>query len=82
VTFNPRFLGATGTTDDIAAVEKSYGIQAERVVPKTPGVPYEMEHSSFLTVIDRQGRIRELAPFMTPIDDMVHDLEFLLKSPA
>jgi protein SCO1/2 len=81
-TFNPHFLGATGAPDEIATVEKAYGIQAERVVPKTPGLAYEMEHSSFLTVIDRQGNIRELAPFMTPVDDLVHDLEFLLKTPA
>jgi protein SCO1/2 len=39
-----------------------------------------MDHSSSLYLIDRQGKLRGLVPFGTPVDDIVHDLEFLLKT--
>ena len=34
-------------------------------------------HNNFL--VDRQGKLRGLVPFGTPVDDIVHDLDFLLK---
>jgi protein SCO1 len=78
--FNPSFLGATGPPDELAAVRKAYGVVAEEVVSKNPALGYEVNHSSSLYLVDRQGKIRGLAPFGTPADDIVHDLELLLKT--
>ncbi|HSL21502.1 MAG TPA: SCO family protein [Vicinamibacterales bacterium] len=77
--FNPSFLGATGTPDELAAVLKAYGVVAEEVVSRNPALGYEVSHSSFLYLVDRQGKIRGLVPFGTPADDIVRDLELLLK---
>jgi protein SCO1/2 len=77
--FNPSFLGATGTPDELAAVRKSYGVVAEQVVSRNQALGYEVNHSSSIYLVDRQGKLRGLAPFGTPVDDIVHDLEFLLK---
>ena len=77
--FNPSFLGATGTPDELAAVLKAYGVVAEQVVSRNPALGYEVNHSSSLYLVDRQGKVRGLVPFGTPPDDIVHDLELLLK---
>ena len=77
--FNPSFLGATGTREDVAAVLKAYGVVAEQVASRNPALGYEVNHSSFLYLVDRQGQIRGLVPFGTPADDILHDVELLLK---
>jgi protein SCO1/2 len=78
--FNPSFLGATGTPEELQAVEKAYGVVAKQVASKNPLLPYAMDHSSSLYLVDRQGKLRALVPFGTPVDDIVHDLNFLLKT--
>ena len=78
--FNPSFLGATGTPDELAAVLKAYGIVADQVVSQDHALGYEVDHSSFLYLVDPQGRLRGLVPFGTPARDIAHDLELLLKT--
>ena len=77
--FNPSFLGATGSPDELAAVQKAYGVIAKQVVSRNPALGYAVDHSSSLYLIDRQGKLRGLVPFGTPVDDIVHDLDLLLK---
>ncbi len=77
--FNPSFLGATGPPDELKAVQKAYGVIAKQVVSRNQALGYAVDHSSSLYLVDRQGKLRGLAPFGTPVDDIVHDLEFLLK---
>ena len=77
--FNPSFLGATGTPDEIGAIQKAYGVVARQVVSPNPALGYAVDHSSSLYLVDRQGKLRGLVPFGTPVDDMVHDLKLLLK---
>src|SRR4051812_42088645 len=77
--FNPSFLGATGASAELKAIQKAYGVVARHVVSRNPALAYAVDHSSSLYLIDRQGKVRGLAPFGTPADDIVHDLELLLK---
>jgi len=77
--FNPTFLGATGDPGELAAVQKAYGVVAKQVVSRNPALAYAVDHSSSLYLVDRQGRLRGLVPFGTPVDDIVHDLGLLLK---
>jgi protein SCO1/2 len=77
--FNPSFLGATGTPDEVGAVHKAYGVVARQVVSRNPALGYAVAHSSSLYLVDRQGKLRVLVPFGTPADDIVHDLELLLR---
>ena len=74
--FDPTFVGGTGTEQQLAAVRKNYGISAEKQVL---GASYSYEHSSFTYLIDRGGRIRALMPYGHSPDDYVHDLTLLLK---
>ena len=74
--FDPTFVGGTGTEDQLAAVRRSYGISAEK---KVIGDDYTYAHSSFTYLIDRSGRIRALMPYGHSPDDYVNDLTILLK---
>ena len=74
--FDPTFVGGTGTEQQLAAVRKDYGISALKQVL---GDSYSYAHSSFTYLIDRSGRIRALMPYGHSPDDYVHDLTLLLK---
>ena len=74
--FDPTFVGGTGTEQQLAAVRKDYGISAQKQVL---GDSYSYDHSSFTYLIDRSGRIRALMPYGHSPDDYVHDLTLLLK---
>jgi protein SCO1/2 len=77
--FHPSFVGATGTPKELQAVRDAYGIMAEEVIPKNAELGYEVNHSSFIYLVDRGGRLRALVPFGKPVDDIVNDIKFLLK---
>lgn len=74
--FDPTFMGGTGTVAQVDAVRKDYGISAVKV-PMAEG--YMMSHSSFVYLIDRDGKLRALMPYGHSIDDYVHDTSILLK---
>ena len=75
--FDPSFVGGTGTDKQLAAVRKAYGIAAQKLA----GPAGSYSHSSFIYLIDRQGKLRALMPFDHPPADYVHDLRILLSSP-
>lgn len=77
--FHPRFLGVRGSPPDLEAVKKVYGVAAKRVVSPNPALPYAVDHSSSLYLIDRRGKLRGLVPFGTPAGDIAHDLALLLR---
>ena len=75
--FDPTFIGGAGSDAQLAAVRKDYGIAAEKVA----GPDGSYTHSSFIYLIDRQGRLRALMPFGHIADDYVHDVRILLAAP-
>jgi protein SCO1/2 len=77
--FDPDFVGATGSEEQLAAVRRDYGIAAARV--KRDGLPDSYSHSAFTYLIDREGRLRALMPYGHPAEDFVHDLRLLLGAP-
>lgn len=77
--FDPRFVGATSDPDELARVRDAYGILAEEVASKNEEQGYQVNHSSFVYLIDRKGSIRTLVPFGTPADDIVADIRLLLR---
>jgi protein SCO1/2 len=77
--FDPTFIGATGTEAALADVRKAYGIVANKV--PIEGVPsaYLVHHSSFIYLIDREGRLRAMSPYGRNVDDVASDVKTLLK---
>ncbi len=74
--FDPTFIGGTGSAEELAAVRKSYGISATR---QDAGASYGFSHSSYTYLIDREGNLRALMPYGHSSDDYVNDVELLLK---
>ena len=77
--YDKTFVGGTGTPEQLAAVRKDYGIQVSRQ-PPLAGNPsmYFIHHSSFVYLIDREGKIRAMMPYGMSPDDMAHDAKALL----
>ena len=73
--FDPAFVGGTGTAEQLAAVRQAYGVLAEKK-PFAGG--YTVAHSSFTYLIDRDGSLRALMPYGHTADDYVHDVKLLL----
>jgi protein SCO1/2 len=78
--FNPGFIGATGTPEQLEKTRQDYGVVATRVASENKKLGYEVHHSSSLFVIDRAGKVRVLEPFGGTAADVVHDLKLLLAS--
>lgn len=74
--FHSSFIGLTGSSEQLAAVRKEYGILAAKEVHNDGS--YEVHHSSYLYLIDHQGLLRALVPFGKTADDIVHDIKILL----
>lgn len=78
--FDRRFIGATGTDQEVSAVERAYGAFATKE-PAADGAAsnYGVHHSSSLYLIDRSGTLRGLLPFGATEEDVVHDIELVLR---
>lgn len=59
--FDPRIVGLTGKPADIATVAKEYRVFYKKVPGEAPD-EYWMEHSSYIYVIDPEGRYVTLLP--------------------
>ena len=59
---------------------KAYGVSvARRDLPGSKPPTYLIHHSASVFLIDPTGRLRVMAPFGTPLDDVLHDVRALLK---
>jgi protein SCO1/2 len=76
--FDPSFIGGTGTPQQLAAVRTDYGISVSDKI-SVPGGGYALNHSSYIYLIDRGGKLRALMPYGHGPDDFVHDVRILLK---
>jgi len=57
--FHPRLLALTGSAEQVAVAEKAYRVYAKKVTE--PGkADYLMDHSSFIYLMDRDGKLAAL----------------------
>jgi len=64
--FHRDFIGLTGTLKEITGVAKAY-LTEIRKEPPLPGGDYQVSHSAFFYLLDKQGRARALHdPTSTP----------------
>ena len=78
--FDPTFVGATGTPQQLANVRKEYGINVsdKMFVAGQPKSNYFLDHSSYVYLIDRAGKLRAMMPYGVTVDDIEHDAQALL----
>jgi len=78
--FDKTFLGLTGAPDQLTPVWKAYGVSVvRRDLPGSKPPTYLIHHSASVFLIDATGRLRVMAPFGTPVDDVLHDVRALLE---
>ncbi|GBD11962.1 hypothetical protein HRbin23_01645 [bacterium HR23] len=81
--FDPRFIGLTGTPDQVAQVAQAYGVQYYKENTGSAG-GYGVAHTAFVFAIDPKGRLRlTFPPFFGMQGDeirfVVQDIRYLLK---
>lgn len=76
-TFDPRFLGLTGTPAQVKAAAASFKAYYAKV-PTEDGNNYTMDHTAAFYLFDGKGESRVLANSTIGTDAMVHDIKMLL----
>lgn len=76
--FDPSFLGATGSPQQIQEVASQFGIFYE-AHEGSAASGYLVDHTASVLVIDKNGYLNLILPFGTEAADIAEDLEQLLK---
>lgn len=75
--FDPRIIGLTGTSEEVAAVAKSYRVFYEKV-PSKQADAYTMNHTASVYLMDKAGNLVSTLSFQEPEDSRQKKLENLL----
>lgn len=76
--FHPRFIGLTGTPQQIAEVTKSFRAYAAKVKGTTPD-DYTIDHTTFTYLYDPHGRLRLMARHEIEVGELAADIRALLR---
>jgi protein SCO1/2 len=73
---HPRFLGLTGTADQIAAVTKAYKVEYERMPAQTPdSYEFTFSHTGLIFLMDTDGQFLSLLPSGTEPEEIVDEVD-------
>ena len=75
--FDDRFLGITGTPEQISEITIAYGIRFQKH-EGTEATGYLIDHTAKVLVIDRRGDLRMFFPFGETSEEMAEDLRYML----
>ena len=75
--FDPGFVGLSGTKDEIDEVVKLFRAQYKRG-EEIPGVGYFMSHSTFIYLMDKNGKVRKLHNERSTAEELAKDLKLLI----
>lgn len=73
--FDPRFLGLSGTREQVDAAAASYYVAHAKIGEDQN---YLIDHSTSTYLIDPAGRLRLLAKMDSSIESLAHDIRLLL----
>ncbi len=76
--FNSSFIGLSGSLDELEKIWQEYGVFRE-ISESESAAGVLINHTARVTLIDKNGNMRLSYGFGTPVDDIVHDLDLLLK---
>jgi protein SCO1/2 len=76
--FDPRFIGLTGTAQELEAAQAATGVPAAVVTPSSSHADYMVGHSARVLAYTPDNRFRASYPFGTRQEDWAHDLPRLL----
>ncbi len=75
--FDPAITGLTGTRNQLLPVWKSYGVYQQDQT-SAASLDAMIDHSSYVYVIDRSGKVRETFSFGDPVGNMLKDVQHLI----
>jgi protein SCO1 len=75
--FNSTFIGLSGSISDLEPIWQEYGIFREIIKSATDVIT--VTHTARVVLIDKDGNMRLSYPFGTPVEDIVYDLNLILK---
>lgn len=78
--FDARILGLTGTPESLQAVANEFNVVVRRFRGQS-SLAYKLEHSSFMYLLDPQGRVHLLYPASSDLAGIAHDLRALWRAP-
>lgn len=76
--FDPRFLGLTGTSEQVAATAKEFKVFYQKVPGQTES-SYTMDHFAGMYVFDPAGRIRLFVRYGQKPEAIANDIRALLR---
>lgn len=76
--FDPRFVGLSGTPDEIRAVARDYKVVYQQHGGTPGGNDYTVDHSAGSYLYDPEGRLRVYVPYGKGAAVFAHDLGVLL----
>ncbi len=76
--FNPAFVGLSGSVEELQSIWTNYGVYREKVESDS-ALGYIVNHTARTYLIDTDGNLRLSYGFQTPVEDIVSDLNTLLK---
>ncbi|MDD2921825.1 MAG: SCO family protein [Anaerolineales bacterium] len=76
--FSKAFIGLSGAPDQLQKIWDDYGVIRE-VTQSKSAFGYIVNHTARVYLIDANGALRLSYGFQTPVKDIVHDLDLLLK---
>ena len=78
--FGNRFIGLTGSTEEIDTVVKQFGGFYYTRGENFSEAPYSIDHTSNLYVIDTDGEVASILPYGTPLQVLLKNIETLIPS--
>jgi protein SCO1/2 len=75
--FHPNMAGVTGSEEEVARAATLYGSSYTRQPPRADG-SYAVDHSSFVYLIDRSGKLAASVPYGTPAETLRERIRGLL----
>jgi len=80
--FHKNIIGLSGSPEDIAAVTKTYRVYAKKVPDETNPGEYNVDHSSFMYLMDRNGEFMRHFPHSVDAKALADALAKAIDSPA
>jgi protein SCO1/2 len=80
--FDPRIVGLSGSAEQIAAVSKAYGAYSERRNSGADAAGYLVDHSTYIYIMDPDGKFVRGLSFDTPSDDIANAVRTIIAGTA
>lgn len=80
--FHKDIVGLSGSPEDVAGVTKAYRVYAKKVPDETNPGEYNVDHSSFMYLMDRNGEYTRHFPHSADARDLADALLKAIDAPA